>query len=423
MTTATPANERTARRNFILHVINGALFALGDALTSTPLVMTAFFSQLTTSNLLIGLLSPLRDAGWFLPQFFLAPMVERTRRKINAYRAGTTFRMIAWIALVVCMFTIEDRATLLVASLFCLGVFSILAGFAGLPFIIITAKIIPPNRRGLVFGLRQFIGGGLGIMAGGVVALLLGGNMGFQFPRNYAVLFAFAAVGYALSYTSLGFVHEEPDEVPARSTRIMTNLRQAWQIALNNAQYRRYLMMRIALLVGTACIPFMTVYAKRVLHVNDSFIGSLVSVTLASSLLSNPLWARLSDRRSNRLVMIITTSMGLLYCAAAAFVTSAASNAPAGIAQGLLVMMFVISGAMLAGMNLVSMPLMIEIAEPAQQSLYFGLSNTLLGVVLLLTAGVGLIVDRLGFLALYMFCGLAFAVALERLRHLRDPRR
>jgi MFS family permease len=180
--------------------------------------------------------------------------------------------------------------------------------------------------------------------------------------------------------------------------------------------------MRIALLAGTASIPFMTVYAKRVLLVSDSFIGSLVSVTLAASLLSNPLWARLSDRRSNKLVMLITTSMGLVYCIAAAFVTSAAAGLPLEVGQGLLMMMFIISGAMLAGMNLVSMPLMIEISEPTQQSLYFGLSNTVLGIVLLSTAGVGLIVDQFGFLALYIFSGFAFALALERLSGLRDPR-
>jgi MFS family permease len=169
-------------------------------------------------------------------------------------------------------------------------------------------------------------------------------------------------------------------------------------------------------------VPFLTVYAKRVLAVNDGFIGTLVSVTLTSSLLSNLLWARLCDRRGNGTVIIITTIMGLAFCAAAAFIT----GAPAGavntslVAMRLaLILLFAVSGAMLSGINLVSNPLMIEIASPAHQSLYMGLGNTILGVVLLLTSLVGVIVDRFGYAALFVFCGVAFVVALERMARMQ----
>jgi MFS family permease len=423
-TQSTPSREaRTQRKNFVLHVMNGSFIGFAEALSSPSLVMTAFLSQLTTSNLLIGLLSPLRDAGWFLPQFFLAPYVDRARRKVSAYRAGTTLRFGSWVLLVVSVFVLQDRAALLAAVFACTALFSIMAGFAGLPYMIITAKVIPPHRRGLVFGLRQFIGGGLGIAAGGVVTLLLSGQSGLPFPQNYAVVFLFATVGYALSYLSLSLIEEQPDDVPARATPLMTNLRQAWVIARGDQQYQRYMAMRVALLIGTACIPFLTVYATRALKVSDAFIGSLVSVTLASSLLSNVLWARLSDRRSNRLVMLITTAMGAGFCAAATLAVAAPAGAMSDTsARAVLIALFAASGAMTAGMNLVALPLMIEVAPAAQQSLYFGLSNTLLGVVLLLTSLVGVIVDRLGFAALFIFCGLAFAVALERLSRMRDPR-
>jgi MFS family permease len=412
--------QRTQRNNFVLHVINGALFALAEAMTSTPLILTAFLSQLTTSNVLISLLSPLREAGWFLPQFFIAPMVERTRRKVSFYMAGTLFRMLAWMSLVVCVFTIEDRAALLAAFLVCISIFSILAGFAGLPFIIITAKIIPAHRRGLAFGLRQMIGGALGIVAGGAVALILNGATGLAFPRNYALVFGLAAVALAVSYGSIGFVKEEPDEIPAQPASAFANLRRAWAIARSDRQYRRFMLMRIALLFGTAGVPFLTVYAKRTLGVSDAFIASLVSVTLASSLLSNLLWARLSDRRSNRLVMVIASSMGVVFCLLAVVTTGMGLSGVLG--QGMLVGLYALSGAMMAGMNLAAMPLLIEVAAPDQQSLYFGLSNTILGVVLLSTSLVGLIVDHFGYAALFLFCAVGFVLALERLSRLRDPR-
>jgi MFS family permease len=410
--------EKTARLNFVLHVLNGGLITFAEALASPALIMTAFLSQLTTSNVLIGLMAPMRDAGWFLPQLFVAPWVERQSRKVNAYRAGSVFRLGFWGLLVLSAFVIQDHDWLLLAVFVSSVLFSVVAGLAGLPFLVLTAKVIPPDRRGLVFGLRAFIGGALGIAAGGLVAFVLSGQLGLTFPQNYALVFAFALVAYAASYTALGLVREQPDVVPAHSTPPLQNLRRAWAVARADRRFQGFLLLRIAQLAGTACVPFLTVYAKRVLNVSDSFIGSLVSITLASSLLSNIVWARLSDRRGNRLVMLIGNGMGVLFCALAALAVVQADLEPAA-AQAVLMALFALSGALTAGINLASVPLMIESSAPEQQSLYFGLSNTVLGVVLLLTSLVGLIVDRFGYLGLFVFCGLAFGVALERTARLR----
>jgi MFS family permease len=414
--------DRIYRTNLVLHVMNGAFSGLSDALTSTALVMTAFLSQLTTSNFLIALLSPLRDAGWYLPQLFLAPWVDGAPRKVTRYRAGIAFRLGSWVLLVLCTFFIQDRTTLLAAVFICISVFSVVAGFAGLPFLIITAKIIPPDRRGTVFGLRQFIGGALGVGAGGAVALILGGKLGLSFPQNYAVVFAVAALGYAVSYLSLSMVREKPDDVTQHALPMVALLRKAWHIARGDQQFRFYIAMRVALLFGGAGVPFLTVYAKRVLGVNDGFIGTLVSVTLAASLLSNVAWARLSDRRGNRLVMILASVLGLLLCAVAVLLMRTPPGAAIDLAQVALIALFLLSGAMTAGINLASNPIMIEFAAPGQQPLYIGLGNTILGIVILLTSLEGVIVDRFGFALLFAFCGSSFILALAFLSRMRDPR-
>jgi hypothetical protein len=422
-TLALPPQERVLRTNFMLHVVSGAVAGLGDALTGVSLVFTAFMSQLTTSNTLIALLQPLRDGGWYIPQFFMASWVDQKRYKINTYRASSLLRMASWLAMVLSIFLIQDRTWLLIAVFSCTIVISFLAGLAGLPFLIVTAKVIPANRRGLLFGLRQFIGGGLGIAAGGLVALILGGQFGLPFPQNYAVVLAAGAAGYALSYIVFGMTKEEPDETPAHQPPIMANLKLAWSIARTDTQYQYYMVMRVALLVAAACVPFLTVYAKRALGVSDGFIGTLISVTLSSSLLSNILWARLSDRRGNRLVMIIVGAMGLLFCATAAITTSLPSSMlNSDLAHLALVGLFALSGAFQSGINIASIPLMIEVAPQDQQSLYIGLSNTVLGLVILLTSVVGIIVDQFGFAGLFIFSGLAFGVALERLMRMHEPR-
>lgn len=89
--TQSPNLMSTDRRNFILHVLNGVLFFISEAFTDPNLVVTAFLSQLTPSNVLIGLLAPLRDTGWFLPQLFISPWVERKPVKVRVYATVTYF--------------------------------------------------------------------------------------------------------------------------------------------------------------------------------------------------------------------------------------------------------------------------------------------------------------------------------------------
>ena len=67
--------EREVKRSFILNVVNGTLFEFAERLIDPPLVLTWFVSQLTTSNLLIGLVAPLGQAGWYLPQIFVSTRI------------------------------------------------------------------------------------------------------------------------------------------------------------------------------------------------------------------------------------------------------------------------------------------------------------------------------------------------------------
>lgn len=64
--------QRHLRRNFSLGVLNGAFFNLFSALLDPSLVLSWFVSQLTTSNFLIGLIMPIQNGGWFLPQLVVS---------------------------------------------------------------------------------------------------------------------------------------------------------------------------------------------------------------------------------------------------------------------------------------------------------------------------------------------------------------
>ena len=410
----TPVTD-ISRRNFTFHLLNGVFIAISEAMTDINLIMTALLSQLTTSSVLIGLLAPLRDTGWFLPQLFISNQVERVRHKIVFYRAATIFRIGGWVALTLCFLLIEDRTILLYAFIACMVVVSFSGGIGGLGYMTVTAKVIPAKRRGLLFSLRELIGGGLSIVMGGVGALILSGklaNLPALFPHNYGVLFGVATIFFAIGSISFGLIVEPADSVSARVTPMVQQLRRAWHVLKTDPHFRHFIFTRAAILFARAGLPFITVFAKRNMHVSDALVASLVSVTLGSALVASLALGRLNDRRGSGTVLIIASLLGIVQCACALLLLVMPSTV-------LLIIAFVVGGVSTVGYNISLMPLLFDVIPTSERPLYIGLTNSLLGVVLVFTSLVGVIVDLAGFAVLFIFCAGCFALAFERVTKLR----
>jgi MFS family permease len=409
---------RVPHRNFLLHTLNGVLVAISETLNDPTLIMTALLSQLTTSNLLIGILAPLRDTGWFLPQLFISHRVQRVPRKIVFYRGATAFRVAGWVLLVIALFTLSDHTAMLWAILVTSLIISVSGGIGGLSYVIVTAKAIAAHERGKLFGLREFLGGGLSVLMGGVGALILSGHfLGLElaFPHNYGLLFAVSTLFFAAGTFTFGLLHEEPDAPHTNDVRLRDQLRRAVGILRSHLHFRKFILMRAVLLFARAGMPFITVFAKRSLHISDGFLATLVSVSLGCALLAGLFWGRLNDRRGAAAVLSFSAVFGAAACAIALALTFLAPAVPL-LGAPLLVACAMLMGVANAGQNVSLMALMIDVAPADERPLFFGLNNTILGIVQLLTSAVGLLADALGFYALFAFCGLCFLAMLTLVR-------
>ena len=409
-----PASDHN-RRNFTFHLLNGVFIAISEAMTDINLIMTALLSQLTTSSVLIGLLAPLRDTGWFLPQLFISNQVERARHKIVFYRAATVFRVGGWVALTLSFLLIEDHTILLYAFIACMVVVSFSGGFGGISYMTVTAKVIPAKQRGLLFSLRELIGGGLSILMGGAGALILSGRINglpALFPHNYGVLFGVSTLFFAIGSISFGLIVEPADVVPTRVTPMGQQLRRAWHVFKTDARFRHFMFTRTAILFARAGLPFIIVFAKRNMGVSDALVASLVSVTLGSALVASLALGRLNDRRGSGAVLVIASLLGIVQCACALLLLVMPSTA-------LLIIAYVVGGVSTVGYNISLMPLLFDVIPASERPLYIGLTNSMLGVALVLTSLVGVIVVLAGFAVLFIFCAGCFALAFERITKLQ----
>ncbi len=149
-----------SRRNFLLGVINGICFSTGFAFTSPTVVLPWYVSQLTSANVLVGLLPTLQMGGWFLPQLLFTRIIQRRSRKLPFYRASVFIRSCAWGLLTIVVLLIPGRAEVVLPALLLLVLLSSLCGgFGGLAFYDIVARIVPAGRLPAFFAVRSLFGG------------------------------------------------------------------------------------------------------------------------------------------------------------------------------------------------------------------------------------------------------------------------
>jgi len=251
------------RRAFAWNVLNGALFGLSDTLMDINLVLVWFMSQLTSSNLLIGLLGPLASAGWFLPQLFLSGWTQQKPRKLVIYNAATGIRIVTWGVLVAVMWFVQDPVVLLALFYPIYIVMRLAGGLAGIPFLEVTAKTVPPRWRGRLFALRMITGGILSLAGSQIVSHVLQSDL--VYPRSYALLVFYSLVVGGVAMLALAFVNE-----PAGLTRPATSFRaqaeRGFAAVRTHHDYRYMLLARSFMLLGTIAFSFYTILAQQTLH-------------------------------------------------------------------------------------------------------------------------------------------------------------
>jgi len=411
------------RRNYTLGVLNGTLFTLAENLIDPALVLTWFLARLSASNLLIGLVVPLRDAGWFLPQLFIAPYLARLPYQRPTYAVAALVRSLAWLVMAVITLTQRDPTVLIIGFFVPFTINSLASGWGGLPFMDVVAKAIPAERRGSFFGTRMLTGGLLSIAGSLVVRWALGEQLGMAFPANVGQLMAISALFAVLGMMAFTFV-AEPAGQTAQVISLGAHLGRAARLPATDRDFGLFLATRVLLMVAQMAMPFFAVYASRELGAGPEMVSVYLVFSTAASLLSNLVWSRISDRCGNRSVMQWSAGLGLVMTLLAWLVAPLDQMLGLGVmAPWLLAVVFAMYGAFQSGIGVGGVSLLLEIAPASDRGLYVGLANSVLGVALMSTSVGGVLVDWLGYRGLFLLTAVCYAAGLWMATMLREPRR
>jgi MFS family permease len=404
------------RRNYRLGVANGTMLRLFTALADPALVLTWFVSGLGASPLVIGLLAPINNGGWFLPQLLMSGFIQRQPRKMPIYRLSVAIRSVCWFLLTGLVFALGHSNPTLLLGLFLLlyTVFCFLAGVAGLPFLDIIAKGIPARRRGSFFAWREFTGGVLALGGSALVRYVLDERSGLAFPDNFGLLLAIGGLAAGIGYVAFAQMAEPADAAVDLPPSSPLDVRVVWNLLRREPNFAMFALVRVALLASTIAVPFYSVFAKERLRAPTAMVGTYVGAFTVALVLSTLVWGRLSERHGNRAVVWATsllsvplTLVPLLLGARMSYSAFAAVYALLGVAQ--------------SGAEIGCLSFELDLAPAGQRPLYIGLLNTMLGVVSFALILGGVVVSQWGLEAVFAVSVGCAIVSFAAIHLVREP--
>jgi predicted MFS family arabinose efflux permease len=441
----TPYARRHFKRNFFLGIVNGALVNFGLSFIEPFTVLPVFISRLGGSSLLVGLASAVYSAGWFLPQAFVARVVQSRRHALSIYTRMSVLRLAAYAGATVVVLRVDPaHATWMLAGVIgCFALSTLSAGVAGLPFLEVTSKAIPVTSRGAFFGTRRLVGGALGILAGVVVAVVLEGDgaavaggvvystveriltavglVGHHFPADYGVLFALGAVFSAVGFGAFTLVREAPSPYVRAPVGLGGHVREGIALLRNEPNFRRFFIVRGCWQLTAMAFPFYATYAYRVLGFSQSSVGVFLSVWVGSGVVSNTVWGALADRRGNRVVLVATAVVALA-APLAILLLPEGTGGPSRAAFWVVSATFLLNGFARSGRFISNMTYLIEDAPEDRRAVHVGFMNTLSAPFMLSPVLGGAVAELFSFKALFAVSALFAMVSIGLSASLSEPR-
>jgi MFS family permease len=297
---------RDLPRNYSANLAHGMLGVTGFRLVSAPTFVPAYIYLLSGSKVAVGIALSAQFLGMALSSIWGATLIEHRRRVMPVvYTVGWLMRAQV-LGLALSGYFLTGHWALVAACVF-LALFGFFNGMQSVTFNFLMSKVIPPERRGQLTGMRNFLGG---LTASGVA--YLGGKYLVEtnaFGNGYATTFMTAFVLTSLGISALTFVRE-PDSLAVRAqSGLWGRLREVPALLHSDIHYKRFFFARALAALGTAAVPFYAIHAGKFIELSGATLGYLSLAFLLAQTVSNLAWGAIADRRGYRLVFL--ASMGL----------------------------------------------------------------------------------------------------------------
>ena len=399
---------REVPRNFFLILGSNVLTKLGDLLVS-PKTVLAWMLSAIGAPALVAWLVPIRESGSMIPQMVIGAWVRQKPVRKWFWTLGSFGQAVSVGGMAASIWFMEGYAAGagVIAALI---LFSLARGFCSVSMKDVQGKCIPKKRRGRLSGLASTIGGTATVLLT-VVLFWDQGDPGLLF---YTLLLLLAAGLWIIA----GLLFSAVDEFAGETGGGGSALRQAVKsltLLRDDPPFRHFVITRALLLCSALAAPYFVVLAQGA---NDSgwLLGIFLLASSLASSVSASIWGWMADD-SSRKVMIRGALIASGACLTVGLVAWQFGESewigwfyPAGF--------FVLSIAH-AGVRLGRKTYLVDMAGGNKRTDYTSVSNTVIGVLLLVVGGLTALVSMISEVAVILtlgLMGLAGAMSAVRLK-------
>lgn len=384
-------------RNFSTHVLSLSLTKTADALLNPKLILSWILTTLGASQF-VGLLVPIREAGALLPQLFIAGRIRNMPRRKYAWAIGSALQGLCAGGMAIAALLLEGAA-LGWTFISLLTLLALSRSICSVSYKDVLGKTVGKTRRGTATGSAATVAAAMTI----AYAVLIASGL---FDKINIVIIGL--IFAALFWLTAGFLFSTLKETAGATeggANPVSVARENLRYLIDDRELRLFIITR-SLLVSTALAPpFMLALKAESMQDNISGLGWLLLASSLASLLSSYVWGRLSDRSSRKVLLLAGLGGGLSLT-----LTVMASQADWLNVPWLLP--FLLFSLMIAygGVRLGRSVHLVDIADQDKRAVYTALSNTIIGIILLLTSLFSIVASLYGeAVVLAMFALMSFA--------------
>ena len=391
-------------QSFIIHVVSLAATKTGDGLADPKLVLTWLLGGLGAPAFLIGLLVPTREAGALLPQLFIAGAIRSLLARKWVWTAGSAAQGLAIVGLAAAVFTLQGR-TAGWAIVGLLAFFAVARSACSVSCKDVLGKTVGKSTRGTATGSASTIAAGM------VLAFGLALSAGLIAKTTEAIAFCLIGAGLLWLAAAVLFatLTEAPDAPEGGGNPIAVVVSQ-FGLLRRDRQFLRFIAVRGLLIATALAPPYLLSLAGRSQNSALGELGLFVVAAALAAIVSSYVWGRHSDA-SSRNVLIAAA----LVAAFALGVAAARGFFAHDIVASRYVLPVILYVLMIAyqGVRLGRSTHVVDMADQETRAVYTALSNTIIGLLLVLGGLFGLVAEFAGeAIPLGLFSAMCVAFAL-----------
>ena len=410
--------QRNVPGNTLRLVGANALQSSGDQMVNASTVLPWLFHAIGVPAALTGALVPIRESGSMLPQAFLTPLVIKVRQRKLVTLVGALVQALS-VAVMAVTAAIGSGLAAGLTIIVALAVFSFGRCLTSIASKDVQARTVPKGERGQINGLATTASGLVAITLG-LAVRALGEGLDAQ---TLAAILGIGSVLWVLVALVWWSVHEpvealrdgagappqgpEGDEEVAEDDSGPGWFAQTITLLREDATFRSFVTVRSFLLVSSLSPPFIVTLAVQAGAPALTGLGGFIIASGLAALLGGRIFGRMADRSSKRLMTTGAALASLVLLVLVLLDTFLDLDGDSLATYAIFVAAYFLVTMLHTGVRVGRKTYVVDMAEGDQRTTYVAVSNSAMGVVLLLVGAISSAIAGFGVIwALLFLAGL-----------------